>query len=748
MASINGVSGGIINSNIYTGGPLEDVLAVNNSVGAYSIDSTGQPIYAMEVQTNTLNALGVGTHIQTETDLKISPGHRVDFDGEISVYKSGFPFLTSDASDNVYLTLNSSSSSYVVSYDVSSNRIAYMLGGGGGVGPTGPAGPAGVAGDAGPTGPTGPAGDVGATGPAGDVGATGPAGPTGPAGDVGATGPAGPTGPAGDVGATGPAGVAGEAGPTGPAGVAGEAGPTGPAGVAGEAGPTGPAGETGATGPAGSSGEIARTYYANLGTDDLQTQINLLNVIGGTREQLIISPGSWVPPSPLLLNNKDTVSLVGSESFSPLTRITQALTISGVSSTRNQFNNLSFDGNITIDGTQGRHRYYKCDFLKNFTFTNSMSNFISFDNCEFAGVITVPITFGGIIYFNQCNFAGATFNLNNPMAGQVNLALCLNIPASLNVAKATLIDFNIYDSTPRMDTVDLNAVSINATDATFTTGGTNILVDSASVKGIEIQSGASVGRFKVVNNNGDYTESLNTSKDIFHSGATDQTNRYIQLRDNNGNQVDLYAGSSVPTHPATNGSLFVLTGLSPNIYQRGPSGWSSIVPTSAVPSQRVLSIGKNVDMVGILAGSPYQIQWNTQQFEQNSLGYFRWPNPNNPRAGASTVLIEKTATYLLNCSLAIQYPTSLPAQASFELYIRVYDSAGTLTDNLIDAVDIVPQTSPPSRTYFTLQISKYKQLNINDRLEVFIASNTANTSTVFGTSLYADQTYLQISIVD
>lgn len=499
-----------------------------------------------------------------------------------------------------------------------------------------------------------------------------------------------------------------------------------------------------------------QTTYANLGTDILQTQINTL--AGATRKQLIISPGAWTPTGAITFNNLDTCFVSGAGGDTSITRITPSsggLTITGASSTRNQFRDLDFGDLFTINGTQGRHTWTNCNFLGGLLITGTTTNFLVFDNCDFTGgAITIPITFGAVAYFKNCNFAGTTaFNFNQPMATQLIMFGCLGLNP-VNPAKITELAFNEINGLTQADASIVNCSTLNSTadinglNGTFTDGTTTILIDTGTVKGIEIQNGIGQAKIKLVDTDGDEIEIQNTEIDIFHSGATNQTNRYFQFKDNNANQVDWYMGSSVPSHPATNGSIFVLTGVSPNIYQRGPAGWTSIVPTSPVPSQRVLSIGKNVDLTNIFAGAPYQIQWNTQQFEQNSLGYFRWPNPNSPRAGASTILVEKTGTYFLNASLAIQYPTSLPGNASFELYIRIYDSGNNLVDNLIDGTDLVPQPSGSSRTLFTLQVSKYKQLNINDRVEVWIANNTANTSTVFGTSLYADQTYLQISIVD
>ena len=204
-------------------------------------------------------------------------------------------------------------------------------------------------------------------------------------------------------------------------------------------------------------------------------------------------------------------------------------------------------------------------------------------------------------------------------------------------------------------------------------------------------------------------------------------------------------GSTVPTHPATNGSLFVLAGATPSIYQYGSSGWTSLVPTSSAPVQRVLSVGKDENASGIFSfGSPVQIQWNLQQFEQNSITHFRW---NLPPLGASSIRILQTGIYLIQASLCITYPTDLPTDASFQLMVRRYNSSGTLIDDLRDASIITPLPTGSSVNYFTLSVSKYKPLNVNDYIEVWVQNNSANTSQILGTSAFADMTYFMISTV-
>lgn len=545
---------------------------------------------------------------------------------------------------------------------------------------------------------------------------------------------------------------AGPTGPTGPIGPTGDIGPTGPIGLTGPAGATGPTGDIGPTGPVGPTGDVGpsltyQTYYANLGTDILQTQINILG--GGTRKQLIISPGSWTPTGPITFNDLDTVAISGTIGETSITRITPSsggFTISGSSSTRNQFSYLQFGDTMTITGTQGRHTFSYCDFLSGLLITGSTTNFLEFNNCEFSGGnLEIGISFSGVVFFKNCNFTGTSaFTLNNVLATQVIFLGCIGV-SPINENKCTIQAWNEINGSTRADAFDGNFNNVNAKYAVVSDSSLSIIIDPNTSAGIEIQSATGNGKIRLVDNDGDEIEIQNSEIDVFHSGALNQTNRYYQFRDAGGNEVNWYMGSTVPSHPAPNGSLFVLTGLSPNVYQRGPAGWTSLVPTSSASVQRVLSVGRDENFVGIYAGSPYQIQWNLQQFEQNSIDYFRW---NLPPLGASSIRILQSGMYLIQVSLAILYPTNLPANASFQLIVRRYNSSGTLIDDLRDASIISPLPTGSSVNYFTLSVSKYKPLNANDYIEVWVQNNSDNTSQVLGTSAYADMTYFMISIVD
>jgi len=705
MASINGVSGNIINNNIYTGGPLEDVLAAGNSVGSYQIDSTGQPIYALEVQTNSLDALGVSTNIQLETDLKITPARRIDYDGEIQIYKQNQPFLTSDASENVFLNLNEFSSSYVVSYDVSSNRIGYVLGGGGGA-----------------TGPTGPQGIQGMTGD------------QGPQGIQGMTGDQGPQGIQGMTGDTGPQGIQGMTGDTGPQGIQGMTGDTGPQGIQGMTGDIGP---TGSQGPSIQS----QTFYFNSG-DDLQTKINLLNT---QRTQLLLAPGSFTPPSTLTMNNFDTVSLVGATSLSPFTRINQNFTVSGLTSTRNKFSYLAFNGIFTLTDTQGRHNFSFVEFLKDFTITGTTSNFLIFENCEFSGgSFTVPISFGGLIIFKNCNFTGYSFNLNQSSALQLQFFGCIGINP-INDTKAT---FNAYNDVNGITQADASIVNCNELNSTVIinglegnfSDGSGVVVNinpSVPVNGIEIQSITGNGKIKLVDNDGDEIEIQNTEIDVIHSASLNQTNRYYQFKDGAGSEVSWFMGNTTPSHVSTQGSLFVETST-PTLYQyKTGSGWQQlggggggVVGSYSVPVFTKATMSANQSLLQ----TPIAIQFNTTEISDAS----GWITPISnstyrytiPFSGIFTISASINGTASANANLAMSINKNVSTLVSREgeyysngttLYLSI-----TTTDffNAGDTVQInangVGQnfTINSANSYFTISGFDLQPLNISSTIYI------------------------------
>jgi hypothetical protein len=360
------------------------------------------------------------------------------------------------------------------------------------------------------------------------------------------------------------------------------------------------------------SGLTFQTFYANLGTDVLQTKINQL--AGATRKQLIISPGSWTPTGAITFNNLDTVAIIGTTTFSPLTRITPSsggFTISGASSTRNSFQYLSFNDTFTINGTQGRHRFYKCDFLQGLTISGTTTNFLEFESCEFTGgALTIPITFGGVVFFKNCNFTGTTaFNLDNPLASQVIFLANIGVNP-VNTNKCTIQSWNEINGLTQADASIVNCNDLNSTaningfSGTFTDGTTTILIDPVTTKGIEIQNALGQAKIKLVDNDGDEIEIQNTEIDIFHSASLNQTNRYYQFKDANGNEVDWYIGGTTPTHVASKGSIFVETST-PSIYQSngggvwntvGGGGGSSVVGSYNVPviARATMSAGQTI----------------------------------------------------------------------------------------------------------------------------------------------------------
>jgi hypothetical protein len=473
----------------------------------------------------------------------------------------------------------------------------------------------------------------------------------------------------------------------------------------------------------GGGGITYQTTYANLGTDVLQTAINTL--AGATRKQLIISNGAWTPTGAITFNNLDTVGVVGATSITPLTRITPSsggFTLTGASSTRNQFSYISFGDTFTINGTQGRHTWKQCDFLNGLTITGSTTNFLIFDSCNFSGgALTIPITFGGIVFFRFCDFTGTTaFNLNNPMSNQVVFFGCLSINP-VNVNKATFASFNDVNGLTQVDSSIVNCNDLNSTAninglvGTFSDAGHTILIDPVSVKGVEVQGNNSI--VKVVNTAGDYSEQHPRFNKIFHTSALPQSTRYFELVDGNGNQVDWYIGATTPTHTATSGSIFIDT-TTPSIYQTSGGGvWNTVGGgSSIVGSYSVPCISKSTVPTGLtLSTTPQTVLFNTDTINTPA----SWINA--PVSGVWTVPFN--AVYTLSASLSITGTGTNSARAVW--YING-SASGSRDIELVQTGD----------NWLFVQYTT--QLNVGDLVDLRMSSGTNTpTATFNATDSYA-----------
>ena len=480
----------------------------------------------------------------------------------------------------------------------------------------------------------------------------------------------------------------------------------------------------------GGGGITYQTTYANLGTDILQTQINTL--AGATRKQLIISPGAWTPTGAITFNNLDTCLISGAGADTSITRITPSsggFTITGASSTRNHFRDLEFNALFTINATQGRHTWTNCNFLGGLLITGTTTNFLVFDNCDFTGgAITIPITFGAVAYFKNCNFAGTTaFNFNNPMATQLIMFGCLGLNP-VNPAKITELAFNEINGLTQADASIVNCSTLNSTanvngvNGTFTDGTTTILLDPGTTKGIEIQNAIGQAKIKLVDTDGDEIEIQNTEIDVYHSASLNQTDRYYQLKDASGNQVDWYMGSTVPSHVATNGSLFVLAGASPSIYQYGSSGWATVGGgSSVVGSYNVPCIVKSTFPTNqSITTTPSVLLFNTNTIETPS----SWIG--TPSSGVWTIPFNGTYTI----TALIQITTSVNDNCRVVVYVN--GSAGGARD-----IEYTPTGSN------TIALSYTDTFNYGDLIDLR-GSNTTGTATYLASGSYATiQAYRQ-----
>ncbi len=169
------------------------------------------------------------------------------------------------------------------------------------------------------------------------------------------------------------------------------------------------------------------SVYVNDNIKSLQTGIDEV----GSRQGVVVnvSPGSYADEN-IVINGKINMGVLAQIPGGTLiTEIGTAgtprnLTISGATSTRVKMSGFNIKGLTTIDGTLGRHYFYKNEFNGGLTFTGSTSNFCVFQDCDIVSTLTIPNTFAGVIYFVRCAFNGSAITLNNPSPLQIIFTDC------------------------------------------------------------------------------------------------------------------------------------------------------------------------------------------------------------------------------------------------------------------------------------------------------------------------------------
>lgn len=173
----------------------------------------------------------------------------------------------------------------------------------------------------------------------------------------------------------------------------------------------------------------SNSYYVNDGVNDIQAVHD--DAAFGEGDVIFVSSGSY-GGSTLSLTKSNFSILPPPTGINSICELSggRGLTISGASCTRVRVRSLQIEGNVLIDGTQGRHLFKSVTFLGTTTITNGVANFITFEDCEFAGAITIASSVTATIYFVRCSFGGVAISSSLATPTQCLLSDCSGINAS------------------------------------------------------------------------------------------------------------------------------------------------------------------------------------------------------------------------------------------------------------------------------------------------------------------------------
>jgi hypothetical protein len=190
----------------------------------------------------------------------------------------------------------------------------------------------------------------------------------------------------------------------------------------------------------------SNSYYANDNKVDIQTALDKSGAAQGV--VVFASSGSY-GGSNLLINDRQNIGIiapvVGNVTITELPS-SRGIDISGANSTRVRLTGIQVKGMTTINGTLGRHYFSNMNFQGGLTFTGSMTNWVTFNNCDFSTSFTVNSTFAGTIYLVNCAFNGVTLTLNNTSPIQVILSNCSGLGAYPSALKSYLAGINSLSS--------------------------------------------------------------------------------------------------------------------------------------------------------------------------------------------------------------------------------------------------------------------------------------------------------------
>ena len=169
----------------------------------------------------------------------------------------------------------------------------------------------------------------------------------------------------------------------------------------------------------------SNSYYVNENVNDIQTVVDA--IAGGNGAYAIyMSAGSYGGATLTISNAPSGMDIIGPEhptSAHICELVSRGLTISGASTTRVRMNNINVEGALLINGTQGRHYFKNVIFDSTVTINNATTNFITFEQCSFAGGISIASNVTATVYFDRCALGNQFITSSRSGAGSPLLTI-------------------------------------------------------------------------------------------------------------------------------------------------------------------------------------------------------------------------------------------------------------------------------------------------------------------------------------
>jgi hypothetical protein len=169
----------------------------------------------------------------------------------------------------------------------------------------------------------------------------------------------------------------------------------------------------------------SNSYYVNENVNDIQTVVDA--IAGGNGAYAIyMSAGSYSGSTLTISNAPSGMDIIGPQhptSGHICELVSRGLTISGASTTRVRMNNINVEGALLINGTQGRHYFKNVIFDSTVTINNATANFITFEQCSFAGGISIASNVTATIYFDRCALGNQFITSSRAGAGSPLLTI-------------------------------------------------------------------------------------------------------------------------------------------------------------------------------------------------------------------------------------------------------------------------------------------------------------------------------------